>query len=94
MPFLGASIIAGAIFFFLNLFSSLLLDAGDTTTLGAIIEAAIKTAVFSTIFHYLHNGIARLLGWYKIDDPEARHRLDKTPALDQVRQDLQKEGEN
>lgn len=88
MPFLGASIIAGVVFFFLNLFSSLWLDAGEVTTLGAIIEAAIKTAVFSTIFHYLHNGIARLFGWYRIDDPDAKHRMDKNPALEQVREGL------
>lgn len=86
MRFLGASIIAGVIFFLLNFISSLLLDGPTQTTFGAFLEAAIKTAVFSTLFHYLHNWIASLFGWYKIDNPEAKHRFDKTPALEQVRE--------
>jgi|GEM_PF-6569255 len=85
MPFLGASIIAGFLFFVLNFFSSLWLDA-DGTTLSALLEAAIKTAVFSTVFHYLHNWIARLFKWYRIDEPEKNHTFDRTPALDQVRE--------
>ena len=93
MQFLGASIIAGVIFFVLNLFSSLWLDAGEVTTLGAIFEAAIKTAVFSTIFHYLHNWIAKLFKWYRVDDPEGQHRFDRTPALDEARQTLRQEVE-
>ena len=87
MPFLGASIIAGLIFFVLNFFSSLLLDGPGQTTFGAFLEAAIKTAVFSTLFHYLHNWVAKLLGWYRIDNPDAKHHFDKTPALEQVRSD-------
>lgn len=83
--FLGASIIAGTIFFVLNFFSSLLLDGPNVTTAAALIEAIIKTAVFVTLFHYLHNWIAKLLGWYRIDEPDASHRFDHTPALDQVR---------
>ncbi len=86
MQFLGASIIAGFIFFILNFFGSLLLDGPNVTTFGALLEAVIKTAVFSTLFHYLHNWTARLFGWYRIDNPEAKHRFDKTPALDQARE--------
>ena len=83
--FLGATIIAGLIFFVLNLLSSLWLDPGDVTTLGATIEAILKTAVFATLFHYAHNWIARLFKWYRIDDPEAKHTFDGNPALEQVR---------
>lgn len=85
MPFLGASIIAGLIFFILNFFSSLWLDGPNVTTLGALIEAAIKTAVFSTAFHYLHNWIATLFKWYRYDEPNAKHRFDRIPALDEGR---------
>ncbi len=87
MPFLGASIIAGFIFFVLNFLSSMLLDGPNVTTLGALIEAVIKTAVFSTLFHYMHNWTAKLLGWYKIDNPEGRHLFDRNPGLDQVREE-------
>ena len=87
MPFLGASIIAAIIFFILNFTSSLLLDGPMQTTFGAFFEALIKTAVFSTIFHYAHNWIAKLFGWYRIDQPEARHLFDRNPALDQVREE-------
>lgn len=83
--FLGATIIAGFVFFVLNFLSSLWLDPGDQTELGAFLEAAIKTAVFSVIFHYLHNWTAKLFRWYRIDNPEAKHRLDNNPALEQVR---------
>ncbi len=85
MPFLGASIIAGFIFFILNFFSSLWLEGPNVTTLGALIEALIKTAVFSTLFHYLHNWIAKLFRWYRYDEPDAKHRFDRVPALDEVR---------
>jgi len=83
--FLGATIIACLIFFILNLFSSLWLDPGEVTTLGAVFEAVIKTAVFGVAFHYLHNWIAKLFKWYRIDDPAAKHTFDRNPALDQVR---------
>lgn len=86
MPFLGASIIAGAIFFILNFLSSLWLDADNVTTLAAFLEAAIKTAVFSTLFHYVHNWTAKLFRWYQLDEPEAKHTFDRTPALDQARE--------
>ncbi len=86
MPFLGASIIAGVIFFILNFLSSLWLDGPNVTTLAAFLEAAIKTAVFSTLFHYSHNWIAKLFRWYRIDDPEAKHTFDRNPGLDQVRE--------
>lgn len=85
MPFLGASIIAGFLFFVLNFFSSLWLDA-DGTTLAALVEAAIKTAVFSTLFHYAHNWIARLFRWYRVDEPDKKHTFDRNPGLDQVRE--------
>jgi hypothetical protein len=87
LQFLGASIIAGVIFFVLNYLSSVLLGGPNVTTTSALIEAVLKTAVFVTLFHYAHNWIARLLGWYRIDDPEARHLLDRHPALDQARSD-------
>lgn len=87
MPFLGASIIAGTIFFVLNLLSSLLLDPSEVTLLAALLEAAIKTAVFSTLFHYAHNWIARLFRWYRVDEPEAKHLFDRHPGLDQIREE-------
>jgi hypothetical protein len=85
MQFLGASIIAGVIFFILNFLSSIWLGGAGVTTIGALLEAIIKTAVFVTIFHYAHNWTARLLGWYRTDDPHASHTFDKHPALDEVR---------
>jgi len=85
MPFLGASIIAGVIFFILNFFSSVLLGGPNVTNTAAFIEAVIKTAVFVTLFHYAHNWIAKVLGWYKTDDPEASHTFDRHPALDEAR---------
>ncbi|MEM9431498.1 MAG: hypothetical protein AAGA32_18665 [Pseudomonadota bacterium] len=87
MPFLGASIIAAIIFFLLNFVSSMLLDGPQQTTFGALIEAVLKTAVFSTLFHYVHNWTAKLFGWYRIDQPEKRHLFDRSPALDQVREE-------
>lgn len=94
MPFLGASIIAGVIFFILNFLSSVWLGDSGVTTFTALFEAIIKTAIFSTIFHYIHNWIAKLFGWYRIDEPEKPHRFDKTPALDQVREGQQNSSEN
>ena len=85
MQFLGASIIAGIVFFFLNFMASMLLDGPNQTTFGALIEAVLKTAIFVTAFHYLHNWIAKILGWYRIDNPEAAHTFDRNPALDQAR---------
>ncbi len=85
MQFLGASIIAGVIFFALNFLSSIVFGGPNVTTLGALVEAALKTAVFVTIFHYVHNWIAGLLGWYRTDDPDAPHMFDRHPALDEAR---------
>ena len=84
--FLGATIIACTIFFILNFFSSLWLDGPNVTTLAAFFEAVIKTAVFGTAFHYLHNWTAKLFRWYRIDEPEKKHTFDRNPALDQVRE--------
>jgi hypothetical protein len=83
--FIGATIIAGAVFFVLNFLSSLLLGGPNVTNLNAFVEAVIKTAVFATVFHYAHNWIARLFGWYRTDDPEAAHLFDRNPALDAER---------
>jgi hypothetical protein len=55
------------------------------TTVGAFLEAVVKTAVFVTLFHYAHNWIANLLGWYRIDRPDDKHTFDRNPALDQAR---------
>lgn len=85
MQFLGASIIAGVIFFVLNYLSSMVFGGPTVTNAGALVEAALKTAVFVTIFHYAHNGIARLFGWYRTDDPDAKHTFDRHPALDEAR---------
>lgn len=85
MRFLGASIIAGAIFFVLNFLSSLILGGPQVTTIGALFEAVVKTAIFVTLFHYVHNWVANLLGWYRTDDPHAKHTFDRNPALDQAR---------
>lgn len=85
MQFLGATIVAGVIFFILNFTSSMLLDGINQTTFGALIEATLKTGIFVVIFHYAHNWIAKLLGWYRIDNPDAKHTFDRNPALDQAR---------
>jgi hypothetical protein len=85
MRFLGASIIAGTIFFVLNFLSSLVFGGVTVTTVGAFLEAVVKTAVFVTLFHYAHNWIANLLGWYRIDRPDDKHTFDRNPALDQAR---------
>ncbi|MSU89963.1 hypothetical protein GE300_10115 [Rhodobacteraceae bacterium 2CG4] len=87
MAFLGASIIAGVIYFVLSFLSGLYLSGPDVTTVSALVQAVVKTAVFVTLFHYAHNWIARLLGWYRIDQPEGRHTFDRNPALDQVREE-------
>lgn len=85
MQFLGASIIAALIFFALNFLSSIILGGPLVTTTSAFFEALIKTAVFATLFHYVHNWVANLFGWYRTDDPEASHTFDRNPALDQIR---------
>ena len=85
MRFLGASIIAGAIFFVLNFLSSVVFGGPMVTTIGALFEAVIKTAIFVTLFHYVHNWIANLFGWYRIDRPDASHTFDRNPGLEQAR---------
>jgi hypothetical protein len=87
MQFLGASIIAGAIYFALSFLSGLWLEGPNVTTVGAFLQAVIKTAVFVVLFHYAHNWIARLFRWYRIDEPEAKHTFDRNPALEQARND-------
>lgn len=85
MQFLGATIIAGLVFFILNFLSSIVFGGPNVTNLAALAEAAIKTAVFTVIFHYLHNFVAKLFHWYRTDDPDARHTFDRNPALDEAR---------
>jgi hypothetical protein len=85
MQFLGASIIAAVIFFVLNFLSSVIFGGPQVTATSALFEALFKTALFATVFHYAHNWIANLLGWYRTDDPDASHTFDRNPALDQVR---------
>jgi hypothetical protein len=85
MQFLGASIIAGAIFFVLSFLSSVVFGGPNVTNAAALVEAGLKTAVFVTIFHYAHNWTAKLLGWYRTDNPDAAHTFDRNPALDEVR---------
>ncbi len=87
--FLGATIIAAAIVFVLTLFQALYLQDADATRMWAFITAAVKTAIFAVIFHYLHNFVAKLLGWYRLDKPDAPHRFDRSPALDQVRSGME-----
>ncbi|MGB0497902.1 MAG: hypothetical protein ACPGID_06145 [Rubricella sp.] len=70
MNYLGATFIAGLIYFTLGFLSNLWLEGPQVTTLSAFLEAAIKTAVFVLLFHYAHNFVAGKLGWYgrKPDD--------------------------
>lgn len=82
MQFLGASIIAGAIYFVLSFFSGLWLEGPNVTVMEAVIVALVKTAVFVTLFHYAHNWIAKLFGWYRTDDPEKKRIFDKTPGME------------
>jgi len=86
MHFFGATVIAGAVFFVLNFLSSELLGGPEMTSTRALVEAVIKTAVFATAFHYVHNWCARLFGWYRTDDPDAAHLFDRNPALDAERE--------
>ena len=69
MNYLGATIIAGTVFFVLNLLSTFLLQS-EVTTFSAVLEAIVKTSIFSMIFHYLHNFVAGKLGWYDRRDLE------------------------
>ena len=85
MHFFGATIIAAIVFFVLNLGNSLIFGAPQLTTTAAVFGALIKTAIFATVFHYIHNWIAALFGWYRTDDPEAPHLFARNPALDAER---------
>ena len=85
MQFLGASIIAGVIFFVLNYLSSMVFGGPNVTNVSALVEEVLKTAVFVTIFHYLNNFVTKLFHWYRTDDPDARHTFDRNPALDEAR---------
>jgi hypothetical protein len=85
MHFLGATIIAGALFFVLNFLSSIWLGGAGVTTIGALIEAVVKTAVYATLFHYIHNFIAKLFRWYRTENPHASHTFDRNPALEEAR---------
>lgn len=67
MNYLGATIIAGTVFFVLNLLSTFLLQS-EVTTFSAFLEAVVKTAIFGVIFHYLHNFVAGKFGWYDPGD--------------------------
>ena len=87
MQFLGASIIAGLIYFVLSLLSGMYLSGPNVTNVAALLQAVVKTAVFVTLFHYAHNWIAKLLGWYRVDRPEDKHTFDRHPGLDQVREE-------
>ncbi len=86
MQFLGATIIAALVFFGLSFGSELVFGGPNVTTLSAFVLAAAKTAVFAVIFHYVHNFFARILRWYRIDEPDAPHLFDRNPALEEARQ--------
>ena len=86
MQFLGATIIAAVVFFVLSFGSSLVFGGPTVTTTSAAVLAALKTGVFAVIFHYVHNFFARVLRWYRTDDPDAPHLFDRNPALDEARE--------
>jgi hypothetical protein len=69
MNYFGATLIAGVIFFVLNLLSTLLFQV-NVTTFSALLEAVVKTAIFGVIFHYTHNFVAGKLGWYDEEDDQ------------------------
>lgn len=62
----GATILAGALFFVLNVGSGLIVD--NETFFWALLSGAVKTAIFATLFHYLHNWISARLGWYEKEE--------------------------
>ena len=86
MQFLGATIIAAVVFFVLSFGSEMVFGGPNVTTTGAFVLAALKTAVFAVIFHYVHNFFARILRWYRTDEPDAPHLFDRNPALEEARQ--------
>ena len=69
MNYLGATIIAGIVFFVLNLLSTFLLQS-EVTTFAAFLEAIVKTAIFGLLSHYLHNFVAGKFGWYDPSEGE------------------------
>jgi hypothetical protein len=86
MQFLGATIIAAVVFFVLSFGSEMVFGGPNVTSTSAFVLAAVKTAVFAVIFHYVHNFFARVFRWYRTDDPDAPHLFDRNPALDQARE--------
>ncbi len=63
--FLGATIIAMIVFWILNFGSGIVLES--QSMIRAFISASIKAPIFALVFHFLHNFVARILGWYKAD---------------------------
>lgn len=63
MNYLGATTIAGIIFFALNVTSTLLFSV-NATVFAALLEAVVKTTIFTVVFHYIHNFVARKLSLY------------------------------
>ncbi|MEM9010711.1 MAG: hypothetical protein AAGE18_05745 [Pseudomonadota bacterium] len=83
MNFIGATIIAGLIYFLLSFLSALLLDGPQVTTTAALLSALIKTAVFVVLFHYVHRFFARMFGWYEDDEaPAIEHDMDYDDGSD------------
>ena len=61
--FIGATIIAMIVFWVLNFGSGIVIER--QSMVHALISATIKAPIFATLFHFVHNTIARLFGWYK-----------------------------
>ncbi|MFS4438875.1 hypothetical protein ACMA5I_11735 [Paracoccaceae bacterium GXU_MW_L88] len=59
----GPTIIAVIVFFILNFGAGIVLE--DQVVWRAGLSAIIKTAIFGAIFHWIHNFIANLFGWYE-----------------------------
>ena len=86
MPFLGATIIAGSIFFAITFVNERFIYAGNVapSPIGAMVSTLVYTAMFVVAFHYIHNWLAALFRWYRLEP--GRHRFDRHPALDEARQ--------
>ena len=64
--YIGATIIAMIVFWALNFGSGVVIES--QTMIHAFLSASIKAPIFAVVFHFLHNFIAKILGWYKRDD--------------------------
>lgn len=61
--YIGASIIVGVLFFIFDFLKDYFFEPNSSLPRDAF-TAFIGALAFSIIFHYVHNFIANLFGWY------------------------------